>query len=329
MTIQPLPSRPREISVTEAVEPAYERVKLLLFQPFDFGKWIIVGFCAWLAGLGETGGGGGFNTGFHHGAEGQPMEQFRHFYQQARVYVLANLDWIIPVSILAVVLILALWVLLVWLSSRGKFLFLHCVATNRAEVEGPWHQFAGVANSLFWFRLGLGLAGMVLMLPLLVLVIANIVRMVAQEQLDVAGVVLVAGVGLGLVLLSILLALIQKFTADFVVPILFLRRGTCLAAWRELRGLLAAHPGQFALYILFQIVLKVAIGMLVMLAVLVTCCTALCLLAVPFIGTVLLLPVRVFKRAYSLYYLAQYGPQYDVFLQPPEAPTRPVEPPAT
>ena len=54
-----------------------------------------------------------------------------------------------------------------------------------------------------------------------------------------------------------------------------------------------------------------AIGLLVLAVVLVTCCCAGCLLLLPFIGTVLLLPVLVFKRAYPLYYLAQYG--YDVF----------------
>ena len=31
------------------------------------------------------------------------------------------------------------------------------------------------------------------------------------------------------------------------------------------------------------------------------------------LGTVLLLPVIMFKRAYSLHYLAQYGPAYNVF----------------
>jgi hypothetical protein len=34
---------------------------------------------------------------------------------------------------------------------------------------------------------------------------------------------------------------------------------------------------------------------------------------IPFLGTVLLLPVHVFRRAYSLHYLAQYGEEYDVF----------------
>ena len=38
---------------------------------------------------------------------------------------------------------------------------------------------------------------------------------------------------------------------------------------------------------------------------------------VPYLGTVLLLPVLVFQRAYSLHFLAQFGPAYDVF--PPAA----------
>jgi hypothetical protein len=316
MTIQPLPSRPREISVTEAVEPAYERVKLILFRPFDFGKWIIVGFCAWLAGLGEfagRGGTGGFNPGSHHGTGEQPLEHFRSIYHRASDYVMVNLDWMIPLFILLTVLVLGLWVGLVWLSSRGRFMLLHCVAGNLAEVERPWREFAGEARSLFWFRIGIGLTGMVVMLPMLLFLIANIVRMVMQGEVDFAGVILVAGLGLALLLLSIFFALIRKFTVDFVVPLMFLRRGTCMAAWRELKGLLVEYPGKFALYILFQMVLKVAIGMITLVAIIATCCVALCLLAVPFIGTVLLLPVLVFQRAYPLYYLAQYGPQYDIF----------------
>ena len=54
--IQPVTTRPREISVAEPVSPALERVKLMLFQPFDLGKWFVIGFCAWLAFLGEGGG---------------------------------------------------------------------------------------------------------------------------------------------------------------------------------------------------------------------------------------------------------------------------------
>jgi hypothetical protein len=77
--------------------------------------------------------------------------------------------------------------------------------------------------------------------------------------------------------------------------------------------LIGPNTGEFVLYILFQIVIVLAIGAITLAAILVTCCIAGCVMLIPYIGTVLLLPVLVFKRAYSLYYIAQYGPAYNVF----------------
>ena len=322
MTIQPLSTgRPREISVTEAIEPAYERVKQMLFRPFNLTKWFTIGFCAWLAGFGESGGGGGgfnglngFNGGNH--SSSHPAEEFRHFYFQARDYVAGNINWILPVAVIVVVLCVVLWLLIIWLSSRGKFMFLHCVALDVAQVEVPWKKFARVANSLFRFRVVVGLIGMVLMLPLLVFIMVCIGRMVLRGEADLAGVMSVLGLGFGFFLLVLVFGLIHKFMVDFVVPIMFLRGGNCLAAWREFFALFTANFWRFVLYVLFQIVLNMVIGMMILLAILVTCCLAGCVMLLPFVGTVLLLPVLVFKRAYPLYYLAQHGAQYDVFPAP-------------
>jgi len=77
--------------------------------------------------------------------------------------------------------------------------------------------------------------------------------------------------------------------------------------------LLAGNPGRFILYFLFQIILGLAILVLLLTAVLATCCILGCVLAIPFLGTVLMLPIHVFRRSYSLYYLAQYGEAYDAF----------------
>lgn len=325
MNIAPISSRAPEISVTEPVSLAYERVKQMLFKPFDLGKWFIIGFCAWLATLGES---GGFNSGYnggsgsHHGGGGNVTEQFRHIYFQARDYVLENLFWIVPLAAFLVLLSLAVWVALVWVSSRGRFMFLHCVALDKAEVQTPWQHYAKVANSLCWFRLVLGLAGMLLMLPLLVLIGVVIAKMIMAGEPNFAGIMLSVGLGLGFLVLALVFGLAQKFMSDFVVPVMYLRGDSCVTAWREFLALLSAHIGQFLLYLLFQIVLGMVIGMLVLFAVLLTCCVAGCLMALPYIGTVLLLPVLIFKRSYSLYYLAQYGPQYDVFprQQTPEPP---------
>jgi hypothetical protein len=325
MPIGPVTNSHREISVTEPVSPALERVKTMLFKPFDLGKWFTIGFCAWLAFLGEGGsGGGGFNNAFSNKFNGNNSgpagDSLRHGYHQARDYVVNNLDWIIPAAAGAMILLLALWLLILWLSSRGRFMFLHCVALDKAEVAEPWNKFEREANSLFWFRLVMGLIGTVLMLPMLAGIALMIVRMVLRGEPDAGSIMIAAGLGLIFFLLAIVFALINKFTEDFVVPILFLRGGKCLAAWREFWGLLADNAGLFTLYILFQIVLGMAIGIIVFGAIIITCCIAGCLMAIPYLGTVLLLPVLVFKRSYPLYFLRQFGPGYDVFPPPPPAP---------
>ena len=334
--IPPLTPPPRrEINVVEPVSPALEHVKRMLFQPFDLGKWFIIGFCAWLAYLGEAGcgsGSGNYNFGNHSGRSGT---DFRHALEEARDYLLNNLDWIVPLAAFLIVVVLGLGLLFLWLNSRGKFMFLHCVALNRAEVTEPWNKFASEANSLFWFRLVLALAGMILTLPLLGIIAVMILKMIYQGEPDLAGILTAIGLGLALFLVAIVFAIIRKFTVDFVVPIMRLRQSKCLAAWKEFSGLLAARFWQFVLYLLFQIVLGMAIGILIVMAVLVTCCCAGCLMLLPYLGTVLVLPVLVFKRAYPLYFLAQFGPEYDVFPPPPPAtpspslPPMPVAPPAT
>jgi hypothetical protein len=206
--------------------------------------------------------------------------------------------------------------LLTWLNSRGKFIFLHCVALDKAEVSEPWHKFAREGNSLFWFRLVLGLIGMILTLPLVALIVVLVMRMVQLGEPNAGGIALAAGAFLLVLVLVLVCFLVGKLTTDFVVPIMFLRRQKCLASWGELRGLLVANLGNFILYFLFQILLSLVTGVIVMMVALLTCCCC-CLLLLPYIGTVLTLPVFVFHRAYSLHYLAQFGREFDVF--PPAA----------
>ena len=238
--IQPLNTR-QEISVTEPVGLAFERVKLMLFQPFDLGKWFVIGFCAWLAYLGEAGCGSGGNFGNHSGQSGTDI---RHSLDQAKEWVLNNLDWIIPVAALLVVIVVGMGLLILWLNSRGKFMFLHCVALNRAEVTEPWNTFASEANSLFWFRLGLGAAGMVLALPLVGIIAVLVLKMVYRGEPDAGSILVSIGLAVIFILLVLGFGIVKKFTVDFVVPIMRLRRCKCLAAWKEFYGLLAARQGE-------------------------------------------------------------------------------------
>ena len=305
--------RPASISVISPVNPAIDRVKLMLFQPFDLGRWFVIGFCAWLASLGKGGGGGGGHGGgrYRGGGPSNIHEDINH----ARIYFEENISWIIPLVIFGIIVGILLWLVFTWLSSRGKFMFLHCVAENKAEVKIPWSKFRGHANSLFVFRIVLFLIGFVAIgLPIL-LVIGFAVMTAASGAPAVTAIFGGVIIAFVVLVIAIALALVSKFTTDFVVPIMLMRTTSCTAAWREFLSVLSANKARFALYILFQIAIAVAIGAIILVGFCVglcLCCVSI-LLFIPYINTVVLLPVHVFTRSYSLYYFQQFGMQFDVF----------------
>ncbi len=324
-----------EISVIDPISPAIERVKTVLFQPFVLQRWFVIGFCAWLAFLGS--GGGGVPTNFP--SEQQLDEpQFQEFLHQVEEFVVNNLFWIIPLAITVVLFIIALMVLLTWLSSRGRFMFLHCVALNKAEIKAPWQKFGTQGNSLFLFRIVLGVISFaVIMLLVALLIVIGVLLFAGGGGPNPLGIILMVLLAIFLVIPTLIFfALIDKFTMDFVVPIMFLRQGTCMAAWREFWQLLTGNKGRFTIYILFQILIFLAVGIIgasvacvfTILLSCVTCGIACCFMMMPLINilfflvygyiiTVLLLPLSVFQRSYSLIYLRQYDPGYDVFAPEP------------
>jgi hypothetical protein len=308
----------QNISLTLPIDQAMNRVKTMLFQPLDAGKWFVIGFCAWLAYLGENGFGGGGNYNFGDGHGGRNLRQA---FEQAKDFVLNNLAWLLPLVAVGLVVVLVLGLVMAWLRCRGQFMFLHCVALNRAEVSQPWQRYAREANSLFLFRMVVGLIGFFCVLPFIAGIVVIILAMVAHGRASVVGVLGALCVTLFTIVVAILFGVIGKLTKDFVVPIQFTRGGTAVEGWRVLYVLLSENVGHIILYLLFQIVLSLAIFACVVAIVLGTCCIAGCLLAIPYLGTVLLLPVLTFQRAYSLYYLAQYGAGFDV-LQTPVAADR-------
>ena len=303
--------RVQNISVIEPITPAIERVKVLLFRPFDLAKWFTIGFCAWLAYLGQGGGGGGFNF------PGNAFDGRRGSAPDFHNIFGSHLPLILTIAAIVIVIGIAIGVALLWLSSRGHFMLLHCVVTNKAEVKVPWHLYRQQGNSLFVFRI---VAGIVTVLAM-VIVAGIITGLGFLMYYNVAPIwmMIVSLVFISLITfvpLMIAIGIFFKLLSDFVVPIMFLRGSTTLEAWREFRPMLSANKGAFTLYILFQIVIGMAIGALVFGAVLFACCACCCtacLWFIPYISTVIMLPVLVFKLAYSLNYLRQFGTAYDVF----------------
>ncbi len=110
-----------------------------------------------------------------------------------------------------------------------------------------------------------------------------------------------------------------------MIAVMFRQRCRALAAFQSVWNLFVAHLGVFILFALFTIVIGVAAMMIGCIAGCVTCCIA----ALPYVGTVILLPVVMVLFAFPLRFIRQFGDAYDVWavLPPPAEPPPPQVPP--
>ncbi len=298
------------VSVLNPISDALNRTKLVLFQPFDIGKWFILGFCAFLAYLFESGGGGG--SGYQGPQGGGQGGQWGNISGQDVIsWIQSNLSLIIIIGVSVLIVIVALTALITWIKSRGTFMFIDGIVLNRAAVVEPWKAFRDLGNSLFGFWFFLGIIGVISAFLSIAIGLAIAWPDIAASEFGASAILgIVIGAGL-IVVISIILAIVKVLLIDFVAPTMYLRGVHVMDAWPIVgRELLADRVGTIVLYFLVKILIAVVIGLIAFFATCLTCCIA----AIPYIGTVILLPLYVFHRSYSLCFIEQYGPDWGVFL---------------
>jgi hypothetical protein len=305
------------INFTRAFDSAWERMTVILFRPFDIAKWFAMGFSAFLAGL--LSGGNGFNSSYNQNSGGHSFNFSPQQQQQTLSHEMTRLltalqsfqtDVVILFVVLIVVFVLALAILFYWLGSRGQFLFLDNIVRNRAAIADPWRIYARQGNGVFAFYLilmGLSLV-VVMFFGLIACALAWSSLMTRTWPTGPALGGLIA-LGVGYFLLCIVLSCLLFLFREWGVPLMFRNGLTVRAALGETWELICGHPGTAILFILLRLALWIALAILSVLA----CCFTCCLAALPYLGTVVLLPALVYIKCFSLDVLAQFGPEYDVF----------------
>src|SRR5271170_1053651 len=162
------------INFTRAFELAWERMHVILFRPFDFGKWCAIGLSAFLAGLLQGGNGlnssynGNFNNNdlfSNNGSETTTTPNLTLPEIESKIghaFSSVQVGGIIFFVAIIFVAVFALIFLMYWLGARGQFMFLDNVVRNRGAVAWPWRTYARQANSLFFFYLLLAAVGLVI-----------------------------------------------------------------------------------------------------------------------------------------------------------------------
>lgn len=298
------------VSYIEPAERAWARTRRLLLQPFDLERWIVIGFAAFLAGLSGQWAGTSFiprwRIDFPPDWGNLVSPPFGHLLDGFR-----GSTWFLfglPFAVAA----LAVGVALLWLSSRGKFIFLDNMVRQWAAFVDPWKKYGRLGQSLFLWRLGFWLAAFlfagVFLAPSFWLGRTLGGTGVGQPF----GVLVSFGATFGALILGVVVAYVALFLESFVVPLMYHREITAVEAWRLFLPLLRTRIPEFLAYGLVVLLGGVAVFLCLIAAAIATCCILPVLLWVPYVRSVLLLPLSGFYRLYSVEFLRQFGPEFAV-----------------
>jgi hypothetical protein len=307
-----------EAMITNYGQPlsnSLERMKKALFRPFGIVKWINIGFTAFLAqlpGCNGGGGGGGRNSGFK--VDDFDWDKFYSFPTTAIDWLISHPLWF-GLIILGIIFLAIIAIILTWLNSRGKFMFLYNVVNNRDDVVKPWNDYRKQGNSLFWWQFIYGLIVMAIFMLFIFYcfqTFKNIHEGLIPEITKLGFISGMVVIFLGLMLIT---AYISLFLTDFVVPVMFKHQLPAAKAWSKFLALAVQNMGSFFIYGLFIFALKIAVAIAVIFAALLTCCIGLFLIMIPFVGAVILLPVSYTFRAFSVEYFAMFGDDFNLLAE--------------
>ncbi|HEX4630564.1 MAG TPA: hypothetical protein VH188_06325 [Chthoniobacterales bacterium] len=308
------------IEIIAPFRAAYEWMKTVLFRPFDVAKWLTIAFAAFIGG---TLGGSGGNFG-RLGRLGNGDWK----YHATRS---GNIDWnvtpwIIALVIGVVVIALIFAVVLMWVTSRGRFIFTDCVVKNRGAIGEPWREYRREGNSYFLFSV------LILCGTCVIFAIAGLfiwLCFFAARGDDSSPGTIIGIIGLVVIaLIWIAFSLFFGLVSTFMVPVMYRRRCLAREAFADVAKLIGSNPGPFILFVLFSIALGIGVVVIGTMVACLTCCIG----GLPYVSTVLLLPAFVWLAAYKLLFIRQFGDAYDVWAgvvvpPPPPPSSEPLPPP--
>lgn len=309
------------VSYVEPLRLSLARMTRMLFRPARFGFWITLGFAAFLSEYLSWGLGRGRLGGHARGAhtpDAIPADVLGSIIDFLRNPIVTAVA--IGIAICAVVA----YVLITWISSRGRFIFLDNVARERAAIVEPWRRYKRIGNSLFVWRLVFNTIVLIIVGAIVAPFLAAIAALIHAHSFRFTDLFALLPLPLMLAPVGLIAWYVHLCRTSFVEPIMYRDDVGALAAWGRFNELFVRRPVPFVVYGMYSIVLlAVAVGVVFGFGV-ATLGLGFVLLALPYVGSVVLLPLEVTARALGPEFLAQFGPEYATLSEhaaPAPAPT--------
>ena len=130
------------ISAVDSLSPAFEHTKQQLFRPFNFGQWTRLALVGLFAGELSSGGGCNFNIPTHGSTN-------------HRDFLLAtphNWALLVPLVVIALITLPLLWLLLIYVNSRMRFVLFDSVIAKRCDLGRMWRARSQPALQYFLWQ---------------------------------------------------------------------------------------------------------------------------------------------------------------------------------
>jgi hypothetical protein len=236
-------------SATEAIVPAVERTRNLLFRPFQIGTFLKLCVVA----LVTEGFSGNYNFPAHHSGSHLSAGPAPFHFNPAMVAAMAFAG--IAVVVLAVVLF--------YLEVRLRFALFDCLIHQTRLIGPGWRKYRFQSFRFFLLSMAIAFASLIALAAILAPFALGLLRLYRESRpsghLPVA-----ATIGLILPLIPIFFVVVLAALAidlvlrDFILPHMALENSSAGQAWAAARSYIARELGPFLLYAVLRIVLPLA-----------------------------------------------------------------------
>lgn len=322
----------------DIIHASFEWTKTVLLRPFNLRKWFFLCIIAILAQEFSS-----FNINIK-----TPIERQRKTAVQ-QIKILKDIQqykWFTPIIITLKIVVFPLMIFLLWLYSRFKFIFLSSIVKNDASIKAPFRENKKTGNSFFKWNIMFMISIFGILLLMILILIVGI--LILKNPSSILKISLSFLWGLLILCVLIPIVILNVIVLDFILPIMFKSKIRIVSAWKVILPVMKSEKSNFTKYILIKLGLMIITAIitgLIFMAVLFSLFAQFGVLggifyslslAMPitirrgyyiflillgittfmsiiFLIILLLLPVPIFFRTFSLKFLARVDEKYDLF----------------
>ncbi|MBP5510769.1 MAG: DUF4339 domain-containing protein [Kiritimatiellae bacterium] len=298
---------------------AFRRMRDVLFVSCRFTRWLGIAFCTWLCGFNfslrlpnPAKSDLGIGSVAHSGGQSpdavfkELQQMFNTAYDTAMQHLHTRTGLIVLFCILCFFLVFTL--ISFFLRCRGEFMFLHRWYHPDESIQTVWRNSRYAAHHLFRWEVGFYFLSLIVLGLTLVYGYRNILQpyLANGKAWDVKFVIPFIWFASFLSVELLTYAAVRSVIREFIVPVMYWQGCPANAAWRSFFSLCWQRPFRLLGYYLLMYVLFLVWFFVYLLAIVGSLFIGGILLALPYVGTVLLLPATFFFRGYSLAFIHQW-----------------------